>query len=1128
MSIFKDTFIPEVQFQLDARQNSLKKRDVTSIKYLNSRNAWIKMSSSVNVNGKSELANSYQLKGGILKSDGGLKSGVGGTDNAYSNISPNIFLSSDERKHQRGLRPMPGINSIDIRSKSAYGSLREVVVKFQCWDIKQLEDLELLYMRPGYTVLIEWGWLPYLNLDEEGVFKNIEYNIETFDIIKQTPTKEDIWKELFNKSKTTGGNYDAMFGYVKNYSWSAREDGGYDCSTTIISIGEILESLKINYSTSNLSLGGNKNQGLIFQNLTSSTINKYKKNILAGLFAELYEKCYVFNKKVDINGIDETLQGNLPYDLKFFINKSEITLQESDEDKLVGEQAKSIQVYITLKSLIDLLNDKIILKDKKSQKPMVKLSTYERTYDKKIILDKDLLCLAHPIQISVDPSICLLGNSIWTKIKKPTTAPQKISPLDLATNVSNKYSKQIKTIIDAVEGGNNNENIKSIVDTIRLISTGSTPITNLQILNREFQLKNISQTSATLNDTNQKRDNKGRYYTSYTLKKYTLFEYIDKLFPNRASTITIDYALGIELNTKKEEIIRRRNAIQKDEWKEFEDIADQINRNSIENIDIINKAFEGTGYLKTIESIYPYFYEENPDHLLGKIGNILINLQFLYSLSLDNNLESQDKKEKQEINIYDFIKSVLSSVSNVTGNVNNFDIHIDPTDSIARIIDINYVDENTKEDVFRNAFELQIQNLSSTVRSYKLESQIFQEQSTMVSIGAQVQGGALDIDSNTMNGFNKGITDRIIPIKIDPNTLQLEKEEEIRNIELKKVSESLKQIFLFFGNQTKVYFWQTPSLSYDTNSSSQYANALRDLISAFRSLTNDKNKYNAIIPTKLSITMDGIGGLVIGHIFKIPDNLLPKGYKGGGLGSKLGHIVTGIGHSISNNDWVTNIDAQTIILDDPTPGIDGEKFSYQDYVNLINQSTISLAEGQPSITSEDINISITTTPWSAAFISYVVVTSGLNFPSDSSHTGYAQKLRTNNYGFQLLNPSITKVQVGDIIIQNRENNSMKFNTNPWSGASHGDIITNITNNIAEGIGGNVSQSVSKSSFNLNNGKLISNNIFVIIRPPSQNIQILINNALKEYNLWNSNNWEETSPPAYTTITKYYKTVGIKI
>ena len=190
MSIFKDTFIPEIQGQLKARENSLKKRDVTSIKYLNSRNAWIKMSSSVNVNNTNELAKSYILQGGILKSNGGLRSGVGGTDNAYSNISPNTSLSLNERKHQRGLRPMPGINSIDIRSKSAYGSLREVVVKFQCWDIKQLEDLELLYMRPGYTVLVEWGWTPYLNNDGK--------------LIRQTKTiKQPINKKtlLLNLSK---------------------------------------------------------------------------------------------------------------------------------------------------------------------------------------------------------------------------------------------------------------------------------------------------------------------------------------------------------------------------------------------------------------------------------------------------------------------------------------------------------------------------------------------------------------------------------------------------------------------------------------------------------------------------------------------------------------------------------------------------------------------------------------------------------------------------------------------------------------------------------------------------------------------------------------------------------------
>ena len=46
------------------------------------------------------------------------------------------------------------------------------------------------------------------------------------------------------------GNYEAMFGYVKNYSWSARMDGGYDCTTEIISLGEVIESMKINYTPS--------------------------------------------------------------------------------------------------------------------------------------------------------------------------------------------------------------------------------------------------------------------------------------------------------------------------------------------------------------------------------------------------------------------------------------------------------------------------------------------------------------------------------------------------------------------------------------------------------------------------------------------------------------------------------------------------------------------------------------------------------------------------------------------------------------------------------------------------------------------------------------------------------------
>ncbi len=247
MSIFKDTFTQEVQDQLKVRQNAIFNRTPQSIQYYNSRNSWIRMTSSVNVAGSNELAKKYVLLGGTLNESNKLRSGVGKGIEAYSTTTPGGGTN------YRGIKPMPGITGLDIKSKSAYGSLREVTVNFQCWDIRQLEDLELLYMRPGYTVLVEWGWLPYLTTDKDGKTQLVTSIPQFYDILdKQSTDRTIIFKELFDKSKKSGGNYDAMYGYIKNYQWSARPDGGYDCQTSVITTGEIIESLKVNYVRSDI------------------------------------------------------------------------------------------------------------------------------------------------------------------------------------------------------------------------------------------------------------------------------------------------------------------------------------------------------------------------------------------------------------------------------------------------------------------------------------------------------------------------------------------------------------------------------------------------------------------------------------------------------------------------------------------------------------------------------------------------------------------------------------------------------------------------------------------------------------------------------------------------------------
>ena len=82
------------------------------------------------------------------------RGGFGGFDSAYGDPSTRSDAFIDEDGDAMGIVPMPGIVDASIKVKSAYGSLREAQVNFVCHNKRQLEILELLYMRVGYTLLL--------------------------------------------------------------------------------------------------------------------------------------------------------------------------------------------------------------------------------------------------------------------------------------------------------------------------------------------------------------------------------------------------------------------------------------------------------------------------------------------------------------------------------------------------------------------------------------------------------------------------------------------------------------------------------------------------------------------------------------------------------------------------------------------------------------------------------------------------------------------------------------------------------------------------------------------------------------------------------------------------------------
>jgi hypothetical protein len=263
MSIFKSSFKPFVRNQITARQDLVNSRGTRPLdlqKYVSAKSPWVKMTSFVdyanpkkNGNPDSTLAQKYILCGGTLYPDWNdpdkiqytLRSGINAKGSAYgTDLGYAGHDKTPKNGQQYGIRPMPGISDVDIKSKSAYGSLREAVVKFYAWDVNQLEDLLILFMRPGYQVLLEWGWSMYIDSENKGNIKSFDGN--TINCFRDNITQDFIYDKIEELQKKYSGNYEAMLGVIRNYETSVLPNGGFECAVTLISIGDVIDSLRMN------------------------------------------------------------------------------------------------------------------------------------------------------------------------------------------------------------------------------------------------------------------------------------------------------------------------------------------------------------------------------------------------------------------------------------------------------------------------------------------------------------------------------------------------------------------------------------------------------------------------------------------------------------------------------------------------------------------------------------------------------------------------------------------------------------------------------------------------------------------------------------------------------------------
>lgn len=224
----------DVMGQLRAREKvfSSTNRTDDQIFLMNSNTAWVRLISGVDVGGSSTVSEEYMLE---LNTD---KIGLQGEVNPHTGELIKKETAS-YRLSDRGYRPIPGITSVSIESKNTYGTLREATINFVVWSPEDLDYIENLYFHPGYTALLEWGHSVWV--DEGGVLKQHRSTLR--DAFLKSSTSEQIEQAIEDKRVASSYNYDAMYGFIMNFSWDFRSDGGYECKTTIVSKGVVLESI---------------------------------------------------------------------------------------------------------------------------------------------------------------------------------------------------------------------------------------------------------------------------------------------------------------------------------------------------------------------------------------------------------------------------------------------------------------------------------------------------------------------------------------------------------------------------------------------------------------------------------------------------------------------------------------------------------------------------------------------------------------------------------------------------------------------------------------------------------------------------------------------------------------------
>ena len=392
---FKDYVIDQINVR--QKKLALQERNTQTLLEQNAKSAWIKLTSSILVSerakfdvpsGIDDIAKYYTLFGGTSL-----------------NLAPLGGLGAyDKFGFEQGYRPAPGILSLETKNRNR-GSVRETTIQMRAYSREQFYYIDLLYLRLGYSVLVEFGHSLYFD-NNENFQQFVESNTVTGDFLGNGGSKYKgdhyaLIDAIEKKRQETAGNYDAVFGQIRNFDWSFTPDGYYDITLSVISYGDVIESLKANVQADDdrivLTEEEKKNlentQSALDKATTDAQVIDLLRNLdaIGNLAWKLKENLLLYSESIPVPNTEVSVR----------------LLNGSDHDAVgiigsaYGDSKEAY--YIRFGALLNYLWEKgMLYVDTDAKVPLLKVDTDVASN----------LIYRTPYTISVNPSVCIIKTEV--------------------------------------------------------------------------------------------------------------------------------------------------------------------------------------------------------------------------------------------------------------------------------------------------------------------------------------------------------------------------------------------------------------------------------------------------------------------------------------------------------------------------------------------------------------------------------------------------------------------------------------------------------------------------------------------------------------------------------------------